>query len=105
MPVGLRCQFVLGPCDTHVEYLTREQLRAGSVACGGGVYYVRRGTANPVILTYAPRVERAAIANARYDPHALFLTWNALMRTLAYTVPAEVTRVRASIARLRRAVK
>jgi hypothetical protein len=105
MPDGLRVQYVLGPCDARTEYRTRDQLRAGSVACGGGVYYVRAGTANPVFLDYAPTVEKAAESNAKYDPKALFISWNALMRTLAYTLPDEIKRTRAAVQRLRRAVR
>lgn len=80
-------------------------LRGGSVACGGGVYYVTPNTANPVILYYAPAAEKAQIKSLPYDPRAVFASWHALMRTLAYGVPANLRRGRRASARIRRAVR
>ena len=101
----LKCVFLGGPCNGQTKYVPADIVQSGSVACGGSVYYANLASANPVFLNWAPHIEQQNQADIAYDPRAVLLTFNLLMRTLAIGVPAEVRRIRGSIARMRKAVR
>lgn len=105
MANDLRVQYLGGPCAEQIAYFPPDVLRGGSIACKGAVYYVRTNTANPVFLDYAAAAERAQEQDLPYDPRAVFFSFHALMRFLAYGLPAEMLRARRASVRLRRALR
>lgn len=105
MATTITTEFVGGPCDGETQQLTVGQLRAGAVSCGGANYVIQGITPALYRATWAKQVA----AQEQLTPvggHAQFdRAWMQLMRTLAFTVPANTARVNKAVRRIRAAVR
>jgi hypothetical protein len=105
MPDTIRTEFVGGPCDGQTKNLTTAQLRAGAVSCGGSNYIIQGVRPDLYRATWAKQVAQEEKI-APPGGHAQFDTaWLRLMRSLAFTIPANTKRVRAASQRIRSAVR
>lgn len=95
-----------GPCSGQTKRLTDDVVRAGAVSCGG-VNYVIQSAGGPNLYRAVPAKDLEPVTPpATTGNHKQFDTaWARLMRTLAFTVPANDKRIGAATQRIRKAVR
>lgn len=105
MATTIRTDFIGGPCDGQTKQVSRDQLATGAVVCGGAQYVIQGVTPTRYRATWGKLAaeqsrDQTAIGHAEFNG-----AWGRLMRTLTFTVPAELKRQRAALRRIRRAVR
>ncbi len=105
MALFIKTDFVGGPCDGFSVQVPVSQLATGAVSCGNQTYVVQGVTPNLYRATWAQAVKNAGPGGPVVAPTQFDAAWTALMHTLAFTIPAQLTRQRVALQRIRRAVR
>ena len=97
-------QLAGGPCDGRTLEISGDQLNAAWAVCQGALYVYRGESTNPPIFQLASDAAKQKPVAPSYTPTDVFVAFHSLMYTLGHRVPQGVTRIRADLQRIRKAV-
>jgi hypothetical protein len=97
--------FVGGPCDGRRRQVPVAVLSTGAVSCDGKTYIVQGVTPTLYRATYEPDTRNAGPGGPLAGTPQFGRAWTTLMHTLAFRIPAQLTRQRVALQRIRRAVR
>lgn len=101
----IRTDFVGGPCDGQTKQVPVSQLTTGAVECGTATYVVQGVSPTHYRATFEPDTRNLGPGGPEVVAPQFDRAWSQLMHTLAFYVPAQLTRQRVALQRIRRAVR